>query len=385
MTEKHKYIASLDIGTSKIIASLAYIRPDNQIEVVGLSKKLIKAVKRGIIISIEETVQAIKSTIKDIFEQTGIGINQVNVNISGQHIEMIKKRGSINIKSNDSGIRTKDITDLTDSMYKTPIEDDKGIIQVIPVEYIVDNKPGIINPTGITADKLEADFHIIVGQLAAINNVKKCVKLAGAEINKIAFGPVASSLPVLSNEEKEKGVVLVDIGAGTTDIAVYCDNRIRHIAVIPFGGNTITSDLKEVCNILSPQAEALKVHSGSALAEFASEDETVTIPGVDGRGDVKISKKKIACKIQFRLEEIIDAILYEIESSGFSDKLEAGIVLTGGSSMIKNIDQLIKNKTGLDVRLGLPGNTDNNEKLLELNSPVYSTSVGLLMVHPKNT
>ena len=381
MSEKQKYIASLDIGTTKIVSTLAHIGQDNQIEVVGLSKRLSKGVKRGIIFNMEETIRAIKSSIDDILIQTGIKMNLVNVNIGGQHIEMQTKRGYIHLNSDDFKIHPKDVSGLTNSIYKIPLENDKQILDVIPVEYFIDSKPGVVNPTGMIARKLEAEFLVLVGQLAAVENVKRCVDLAGLETNKIVANPMASSLAVLSDKEKEDGVVLVDTGGETTDITIYHQNAIRHIAVIPFAGNYITGKLKKLLDISAPQAEALKLKFASALSENNPEETLTTHHGIPSDESEEISFKDLDQIFQAILQELVEAISYEIKRSGFSDKLRAGIVITGGSSGLINMHQLLINKTGLNVRSGLPKKPKKNEHLFEFADPGYSTSVGLLMSH----
>lgn len=367
-----KYIASLDIGTTKIITSLACLKPNHQIDVIGLSKKSHKGVKRGIVLNKEEIVNAIKSSIKDLYKQTGIKVNLVNVNINGQHIAMAKKRLSIDINFyNPVKIRTKD---FQNHKYKSLIKGDNEIIQVLPGEYIIANKENADN-------EIDVDFNIITGQSAAIKNVKSCVNLAGLKINNLVSEPIASSFSVLSNDEKEKGIILVDIGAGTTNVVIYYNDIIRHLAVIPFAGNFITSELKKYFNISTFQAEDLKVQFGSALVKHAPAEKTFTVPGIDGCEDIEISLKDLTHIIQWCLEQIIDAILYEIKDSGFLNKLEYGMVLTGGGALLKNINILFKDKTVLNVRLGLPSKLGNNENLFELNDPIYATSIGLLKYH----
>ncbi len=369
------YIASLDIGTTKIITSLACLKPNHQIDVIGLSKKSHKGAKRGIVLNKEEIVNAIKSSIKDLYKQTGIKVNQVNVNINGQHIAMAKKQLSVDINFyNPAKIRTKDFQNFINHKYKPLIKGDNEIIQVLPGEYIIANKENADN-------EIDVDFNIITGQSAAIKNVKSCVNLAGLEINNLVSEPIASSFSVLSNDEKEKGVILVDIGAGTTNVGIYYNDIIRHLAVIPFAGNFITSELKKYFNISGDQAEDLKVQFGSALVKHAPAEKTVTIPGIDGREDIEISLKDLTSIIQKCLEQIIDAILFEIKDSGFLNKLEYDMVLTGDGALLKNINILFKDKAGLNVRLGLPYKLGNNDNLFELNDPIYATSIGLLKYH----
>ena len=376
--EKQKYIASLDIGTAGIVSSLAQVGKDNRVKVIGLIKMPSEGVKRGIIFNMEDTVKAIKSTIEEISVQTGIRINQVNVNMNGQHIHMSKKTEYLSIHSNDSEISNIGIQKLINHKNKPSIDYGDEILHVIPAEYTVTNKQAATHTTGMPKGNAKVGYKVITGQQAAISNIKKCINLAGLEINNLVSEPIASSFSVLSNDEKEKGVVLVDIGAGTTNVVIYYNDIIRHLAVIPFAGNFITSELKKYFNISGDQAENLKVQFGSALVKLAPAEKTTTVPGIDGREDIEISLKDSVHIIQWCLEQIIDAILFEIKDSGFFSQIGNGIVLTGGGALLENINILFKDKTGLNVRLGLPSKLGNNENLFELNDPIYSTSIGLL-------
>jgi cell division protein FtsA len=271
-----------------------------------------------------------------------------------------------------------DIDALIGNMYKLAMLPGEEIIHVLPQEYIVDNEQGIKDPIGMSGIRLEANFHIITGQIAAASNLLKCVSKAGLEVAELTLEPLASSDAVLSNEEKEAGVVLVDIGGGTTDIAIFQDGIIRHTAVIPFGGNIITEDIKEGCTIIKNQAELLKIKFGSALVSENQENEIVSIPGLRGREPKEISLKNLAHIIEARMEEIIDHVYYEIKNSGYEKKLIAGIVVTGGGAMLKHITQLIEYITTMDTRIGYP-----NEHLAkgaeDVSSPMYATSVGLVI------
>jgi cell division protein FtsA len=226
---------------------------------------------------------------------------------------------------------------------------------------------------------VEANFHIVIGQITSTKNISKCVTKAGLSLNEIILEPLASSSAVLTDDEKEAGVALVDIGGGTTDVAVYYDDIIRHTAVIPFGGDVVTKDIKEGCSILRRQAELLKVQYGSALGDIAREDEIVSIPGISGREPKEISLKSLAYIIQSRMEEILNAVLYEIENSGYYERLSAGIVITGGGALLKDLPQLVKFITGMDVRLGYPSEMLASESVEEVNNPMFSTSVGLVL------
>lgn len=371
-------VVGLDIGTTKIAALVGRRTEHGKIEILGMGKAESLGVARGVVLNIDETVKAIKSAVEEASNKSGVDIKVVNVGIAGQHIKSLQHRGMRTRKSLDEEISQKDIDELIEDMYRLVMSPGEEIIHVIPQEYIVDNEIGIKNPIGMSGTRLEANFHIITGQVAAARNIYKCVNKAGLEVADLTLEPLASADAVVSDEEKEAGVVLVDIGGGTTDIAIFHDGIIRHTAVIPFGGNIITEDIKEGCSIIKTQAELLKVKFGSALASENQENEIVSIPGLRGRPHKEISVKNLAHIIQARMEEIVEHVYYEIKNSGFEKKLIAGIVVTGGGAQLKHITQLIEYVTGMDTRVGYP-----NEHLAssseEVTSPMYATGVGLVM------
>lgn len=379
MATNGKIVAAVDIGTTKIVSLVGRLSDQGKLEVLGISQTASKGVKRGVVLNIEETVNAIQTTSSEAMEQSGIKFNEVFVGIAGQHIKSVRNRGYINRDSYEDEITRDDLQNLIDDMNKIPVDVGEEIIHVLPQNYIVDSETGVKNPVGMFGKRLEANFHIVIGQTSSARNIGKCINRVGLDVKQLVLEPLASSAAVLTDDEKEAGVALVDIGGGTTDVAVYYDDVIRHTAVIPFGGNVITRDIKEGCAILQRQAESLKMQFGSALGDLAQEDKVVTIPGISGRDPKEISFKSLAYIIQSRMEEIIDAVSYEIENSGYMEKLSAGIVLTGGGSMLKHLNQLVKFKTGMDVRIGFPGEQMVAETAEEINQPMYSTSVGLLI------
>lgn len=379
MNQKDQFIAAVDIGTTKIVTLVGKKNENGKLEIISLKRTDSKGVKRGVVLNIEETVNAISSTVSDVQIESGIIFNEVFVGIAGQHIKSIKNRGYILHDSYEHEIKQEDIDKLIDDMYKIPIDVGEEIIHVLPQTFVVDNETGVKNPIGMCGKKVEANFHIVIGQISSAKNIEKCVNRVGLKLIDLILEPLASSAAVLTDEEKEAGVALVDIGGGTTDIAIYYDNVVRHTAVIPFGGNVITNDIKEGCSILLKQAEDLKIKFGSAVGDIASDDKVVTIPGISGREPKEISFKSLAFIIQARMEEIIDHVLFEIENSGYRERLSAGIVITGGGALLENLSQLIKFQTGLDVRVGYP-----NEHLApgfnkEINHPMYATSIGLII------
>ncbi len=373
-----QYIVGLDVGTTKIVAIVGKLNEFGKVEILGLGKTESVGVMRGQVANIERTVQSIRVAVEEAEQKTGVPIKVVNVGIAGQHIKSIQHNGIRTRTDSDVEINQNDIDALIDDMYKLAMMPGENIIDVIPQEYMVDNESGIKEPIGMSGRRLEANFHIITGQVAAINNLVKCVKKAGLEISAITLEPLASADAVLSNEEKEAGVVLVDIGGGTTDIAIFQDSIIRHTSVIPFGGNVITEDIKEGCTIIKGQAELLKIKFGSALASENQENEIVSIPGLRGREPKEITIRNLSHIIQARMEEIIENVYYEIKNSGYEKKLIAGIVITGGGAQLKHINQLVEYITGMDTRIGYP--TEHLGKSNEdVTSPMYATGVGLVI------
>ncbi|NLA50324.1 MAG: cell division protein FtsA [Bacteroidales bacterium] len=379
MSKREQYIAAIDIGTTKIVSIVGKKNENGKIEILGLSKALSRGVKRGVVINIEETVTAIQTTVEDVQKRSGIKFSEVFVGIAGQHIKSMKSRGYITRDSYEDDIKKEEVFKLIEDMHKIHVEIGEEIIHVIPQNFIVDNETGLKSPIGICGRRLEANFHIVIGQVAAAKNIEKCVRRAGLIVKDLILEPLASSDAVLTDDEKEAGVVLVDIGGGTTDMAVYYDNIIRHTAVIPLGGNVVTNDIKEGCAILQRHAEQLKIQYGSALGDIAPDDKVVAIPGISGRNPKEISFKSLAYIIQSRMEEIIDFVNFEIQNSGYADKLAAGIVITGGGGMLKHLPQLMQFRTALDVRVGYPNEHLGGAGKEEINQPMYSTSVGLIM------
>jgi cell division protein FtsA len=379
MNKKEQYVAAIDIGTTKIVAIVGRKNENGKIEILGLSKALSKGVKRGVVLNIEDTVNAIQTTVDDVQKRSGIIFSEVFVGIAGQHIKSMKNRGYITRDNYEDEIKKEEVFRLIEDMHKIHIDIGEEIIHVIPQNFIVDNETGVKSPIGMCGRRLEANFHIVIGQVAAAKNIEKCVRKANLTVKDMILEPLASSDAVLTDDEKEAGVVLVDIGGGTTDVAVYYDNIIRHTAVIPLGGNVVTKDIKEGCAILQRHAEQLKIQYGSALGDIAPEDKVVSIPGISGREPKEISFRSLAYIIQSRMEEIIDFVNFEIQNSGYADKLAAGVVITGGGAMLKHLPQLMKFKTAMDVRIGLPNEHLAGTGKNEINQPMYATAVGLIM------
>ena len=375
-------VVGLDIGTTKIACFVGQKNEHGKIEILSMGKTESLGVTRGVVTNIEKTIQSIKAAVQEAQDRVEgeLTIGVVNVGIAGQHINSIQHRGIHTRSATDDEISQLDIDALIEDMYKLVMEPGEEIIHVLPQEYIIDNEQGIKDPIGMSGVRLEANFHIITGRIAAAKNIQKCVSKSGLEVQETILEPLASAAAVLSDEEREAGIVLVDIGGGTTDIAIFHEGIIRHTAVIPFGGNILSEDIKEGCTILKRQAELLKVKFGSALASESQENEIVCIPGLRGREPKEISIKNLASIIQARMEEIIEHVYYEIKNSGYEKKLIGGIVVTGGGAQLKHITQLFEYITGMDTRIGYPNEHLGQSPIAEsVTSPMYSTGIGLVL------
>jgi len=378
MVTKEKYIAAVDIGTTKIVAIIGAVSDDGKVRVMGMGKSVSKGVKRGVVLNIEETATSIQEAVYQAQQESKLTFDEVYVGIAGQHIKSMKNRHSKYIQSADSEITQADIDELINDMHNIALDAGEEIIHVIPQSYTVDNESGVKQPVGMFGKRLEANFHIVVGEISSAKHIFKCIERSGLKVKRMILEPLASSSAVLTGDEKEIGVAMVDIGGGTTDIAIYYDGILRHTAVIPFGGDVITRDIKEGCSILHRQAEKIKVQFGTALGDAAPEDQVVSVPGISGREPKMISIRFLSKIIQARMEEIVDHISYEVDNSGFANKLGAGITVTGGGALLKHIRQLVSYKTSLDVNIGYPSRCLLIENP-EINLPMYSTSIGLLL------
>jgi cell division protein FtsA len=378
-------IVGLDIGTSKIAAIVGRWNQYNKLEILGYGKSESSGVKRGVVINIDKTVASIQEAVKEAGAKAKVDIRAVYVGIAGQHIKSMQHRGNRIRQSSDTEITQEELDQLTADMYKLAMNPGDEIVSVTPQEYTIDGEPGVTQPKGMMGSKIEANFHIITAQTTAAKNILKCVTKAGLNVSGLILEPHASSRAVLSEDEKEVGVALVDIGGGTSDIAIFYNGIIRHTAVVPFGGEIITEDVKEGCTILKKQAEDLKIKFGSALAKENRADELVSIPGLKGRAAKEISLHNLANIIQARMEEIIEQVYFEIKNSGFEKKLGAGIVLTGGGSQLRHLPQLTEYTTGLDTRVGFPSEHLAQETAPELSGPAFATGIGLVLMGLEST
>lgn len=377
--DDQEIIVGLDIGTTKIACIVGRKNEHGKIEILGMGKAPSTGVARGVVSNIHKTVDSITAAVRQAEDATGIEINSVNVGIAGQHIRSLQHNGVIMRQSLDDEITQADIELLKDDMKKLVMPAGEEIVHIIPQDYQVDNEQGIKDPIGMAGIRLAANFHIIVGQVTAAKNIYKCVRNANMEVTELILEPLASADAVLSEEEKEAGIVLVDIGGGTTDIAIFYDNIIRHTAVIPFGGNVVTEDIRQGCGIMRSQAEKLKQKFGSALAAENKDTDVVCIPGLAGRSPKEISLLTLSEIIQSRMEEIMEHVHFEIKNSGLEKQLIGGIVLTGGGAQLKHLTHLTSMVTGMDCRIGFPTTHLANSAVDQVTSPLFATGVGLVM------
>ena len=379
---KSNISVGLDIGTTKIVAMVGNKNEFNKVEILGIGKSKSLGVHRGVVNNITQTIQSIQQAIDEAKAISGEEIDEVVVGIAGQHIRSLQHSDYITRSNPEDVIGQEDVELLIQQVYKLVMLPGEEIIHVLPQEFKVDGQAEIKEPIGMYGGRLEANFHVVVGQVSSIKNIGRCIKSAGLSMGNITLEPLASSEAVLSQEEKEAGVALIDIGGGTTDLAIFKDGIIRHTAVIPFGGNVITEDIKEGCSIIEKQAELLKVKFGSAWPGENRDSEIVSIPGLRGRDPKEISLKTLSKIINARVVEIIEQVYLEIKNYGHDEqkkKLIGGVVLTGGGSQLKHLKQLVEYITGMDTRIGYPsehlaGDTESSET-----SPMYATAVGLLM------
>ena len=372
-------IVGLDIGTTKIAIMVGRKNKYGKLEILATAKAVSNGVARGIVANIDQTVNSIKEAIEEIKQKSNIAINEVFVGIAGQHIKSLQHRGQIVREKIDIEINDNDLAHLKSNMFKLITIPGEEVIHVIPQEYTVDGEDSIHDPRGMAGVKLEANFHVITAQVGAVRNIMRCVEKANLKPKELVLEPFASAVATLDSDEKREGVALVDIGGGTTDVAIFLDNIIRHTAVIPFGGNVITKDIKSGLQILEKQAELLKIKFGSAMYTEDQENVVVSIPGLRGREPKEIAVKNLTEIIGSRMKEIIDLVYHEIKVSGYENKLMTGIVLTGGGSQLRNLKQLVAYITGKETRIGYPNEHLSSESKDTVVSPMYSTGVGLVL------
>jgi cell division protein FtsA len=377
-TNNERIVVGLDIGTTKICAIVASINELQQINILGIGKAPSDGLNRGVVVNIDRTVSAIRTAIEQAQLASGIEVRSVNVGIAGDHIRSMRSKGVITINNRDNEITMKDVERLLEDCQRIMLPNDQQIIHVIPQEFIVDGQDGISDPVGMSGMRMEAEVHIITGLVTAAKNMYRCVERAGFQVSDVILEPLASSYAVLEDEEKEAGVVLVDIGGGTTDIAIFQDNTIRHTAVVAIAGQKVTDDIRIGLSLLEDQAAKLKHDHGHAFADMLLNDEVITVPGIAGRPPKEIRKSVLANIIQARMEEILEIVAIEIKRSGYSNELSAGVVFTGGGSLIDGIAPLANEVLGLDAKIGTPRGLSGG-LVNEVRNPIYSTGVGLVL------
>ena len=380
--ETQNIAVGLDIGTTKIVAMIGQKNQYGKLETIGVGKSKSMGVHRGVVNNITQTIQSIQNAVIEAEATSEIKIGGVTVGIAGQHIRSLQHSDYITRPNAEQVINEEDIDRLINQVHKLVMLPGEEIIHVLPQDFKVDGQAEIKEPIGMYGERLEANFHVVVGQVSSIRNIGRCIQTAGLSLEGITLEPLASAKAVLSQEEKEAGVALIDIGGGTTDLAVFKDGIIRHTAVIPFGGNVITEDIKEGCSIIEKQAELLKIKFGSAWPGENKDNEIVSIPGLRGRDPKEISLKNLSKIIHARVVEIIEQVYVEIKNYGHEEqkkKLIAGIVLTGGGSQLNHLKQLVEYITGMDTRVGYPNEHLAGDSDGDITSPLYATAVGLVL------
>lgn len=372
-TEK-KLIVGLDIGTSKVVAIVGEVMPDGEVCIIGVGHQKSRGLKKGVVVNIESTVSSIKRAIEEAELMAGCQINSVYAGIAGSHVRSLNSHGIVAIK--DQEVTQADVDRVIDAAKAVAISADQKIIHILPQEFIIDEQDGIREPIGMSGVRLESKVHMVTGAVSAAQNIVKCVRRCGLEVDDIILEQLASSQAVLSEDEKELGVCLVDIGGGTTDIAIYSNGAIYHTAVIPIAGDQVTNDIAVALRTPTQYAEDLKIKYATALTQMAEIGDTVHVPSVGDRPAKQLSRKTLAEVVEPRYEELFMLIKAEIKRSGFSDLIASGVVLTGGSSKIPGAVELAEEIFHMPVRLGLPQNISGLKDVV--NNPIYATSVGLL-------
>lgn len=373
------YVAAIDLGTTKVVTIIGEKTDNGRFRILAYDEAESSGIRRGQVENIQHVIEAITPTIESVRQNTNISmIDEVFVGIAGQHIRCIENRADCTRDNYDTEITDTEVRQLENSMYKIRMEPGEEVLHVIPQHYNVDDALGVNDPVGRLGQRLSANFHIIIGKASSAKHTELCIERVGLKLQRLILEPLASARAVLTEDEKEVGVVMVDMGGGTTDLVVYYDNVVRHTAVIPFGGNIITEDIKKGCGILHRQAEQIKLQYGSCLASMAADNKVIAVPGIAGREQREIAFKSLANIIEARLSEIIDMVMFEINRSGYANKLAAGIVFTGGGAQMTHLPQFIKLKTGMDIRIGKPEYIASNSAK-DILQPKFSTAAGLIM------
>ncbi|HEY9397982.1 MAG TPA: cell division protein FtsA [Burkholderiales bacterium] len=373
--ENLNLIVGLDIGTSKVIALVADVQPDGTLEIMGMGTHDSKGLRKGVVVNIEATVNAIQRALEEAELMADCKIDRVFTGIAGSHIRSFNSTGMVAIK--DKEVAPLDVQRVIETARAMPIPTDQQVLHILTQEFVVDGQDGIREPLGMSGVRLEVKVHIVTGAVSAAQNIVKCVRRCGLEVADLILQPLASSIAVLSEDEKELGVCLVDIGGGTTDIAVFREGAIRHTAVIPIAGDQVTSDIAMALRTPTPEAEQIKLHHGCALRQLADPDQMVEVPGLGDRGSRQLSRQMLAEVIEPRIEELYTLIQQVLRQSGFEDLLSSGIVLTGGSSVMQGMVELGEEIFHMPVRLGVPRYAGGLAEVVQ--NPRFATAMGLLL------
>jgi cell division protein FtsA len=370
-------IVGLDIGTTKIAAIIAEVDESEQLKIIGLGTSPSEGLKRGVVINLEKTVESIASAVEDAEMMAGVKVNSVYAGIAGDHIRSINSRGVLAVSRSDHEITVADVDKVVEAAKTVALPMDREIIHVLPQEFTVDDQSGIKDPVGMVGVRLETEVHIVTGAVTSAQNIYRSVKKAGLEVLDLVLQPLASSYALLTPDEEELGVALVDLGGGTTDFAIFYDGSIRHTGVVGLGGKNVTNDIAIGLRTPVDRAEEIKKLYGCAMSGLVDSDETIDVPGVGGREPKQISRNVLASIIEPRVEEILSLTLQEMKKSNFHESLAAGVVLTGGGSLMQGIAELTEKILDVPVRTGKPAGMTGLEQMVS--SPIYSTGVGLLI------
>jgi len=368
-------LVGLDIGTSKIVAIVAEVLEDGQLNIVGMGQTPSRGLKRGMVVNIESTVQAIQRALEEAELMADCKIHEVYTGIAGSHIKSVNSHGMVAIK--DREVTQMDIDRVIETARAVSIPPDHQVLHILTQEYSIDGQEGVREPLGMSGVRLEAKVHIVTGAVSAAQNVTKCVRRCGLEVSDLVLQPMASAIAVLSEDEKDLGVCLIDIGGGTTDIAVYANGAIRHTAVIPIAGDQITNDIAMALRTPTKEAEDIKIQHGVALVNLADPGQMIEVPGVGERGPRQMSRATLAEVVEPRVEELFQLVQQELRRSGFEEMLSSGIVLTGGASLMPGMVELAEEVFHMPVRVGVPKYVGGLSEVVK--TPRFSTGVGLLL------
>ena len=368
-------IVGLDIGTSKVVAIVGEVNDEGGVEIIGIGSHPSRGMKKGVVVNIESTVQSIQRAVEEAELMAGCQIHSVYAGIAGSHVRSLNSHGIVAIKDKEVG--PLDVERVIDAARAVAIPADQKILHILPQEFIIDEQEGIKEPVGMSGVRLEAKVHLVTGAVSAAQNIIKCVRRCGLEVDDIILEQLASSQSVLTDDEKELGVCLVDIGGGTTDIAVFTEGAIRHTAVIPIAGDQVTNDIAVALRTPTQHAEEIKIKYACALRQLASPDETIEVPSVGDRAPRRLSRQTLAEVVEPRYEELLSLVQAELRRSGFEDLVAAGVVLTGGSAKMEGVIDLAEEVFHMPVRLGMPQYVSGLVDVVR--NPIYATGVGLLL------